>query len=288
MGGSEVTASSEVIDAQIYHNSMGSCPGQGHLQANVRVYAATGLTTSGVVLSGGTSPVTLSAGPVVGDISTWTITGDSCVTLPSDVDYTVTATMSNASTVTLSKTVPHRSVDEAAISLVAADGTETPFSSSSPVYKVPVARPTFKWTPAPGTPTSDSVNGDVPENTKVKFIFELAYTFSSDFLAGHSGASVSPINYCGTGGSGNKLMDKNYFVSDTDCDIAACLASIQEHATVSLNTGDVSTSGIETTDIVCRTNIQTFLVDDLDNIIGQAAGNFRNYCVDADGDEECD
>lgn len=290
LGGSAVTASSEVIDARIYHNSMAPCSGgtPGHLQGTVRVYAAEGLTTTGVVLSGGDSPIILEAsGPVVGNISTWQVTGDHCIALPSDVDYTVTATMTDTSTVTLNKTVPHRSVHEANISLVDAEGTVTQLANGS-TNKVPVARPTFKWSPTPGTPTTEALDGgSVPDGTKIKFIFELAYSFTSDFLSAHS-ATSSPISTCGTGGSGNKLMDKNYFVSDTDCDIAACVAALHSAGTVHLSSGDISTSAITSTDVICRTNIQTFLVDDQDNIIGQAAGNFRNYCLDAGGDGNCD
>jgi hypothetical protein len=66
-------------------------------------------------------------------------------------------------------------------------------------------------------------------------------------------------------------MDRNYFIADIDCDTAAC----------------ATTSGAPESSLACRTNIQTFLVDENDRFLGQAAGNFRSYCYDSNGDGDC-
>ncbi len=298
LSGEDTDPTSQVTDAVIYHDSTGACPAEGHLQANVNVYASGSLTTTAVTVAGGGNNVSLTSMGTSGHNSRWRIASDNCVNLPSDVDYTITATFSDASIATMTKTVPHREVQEANISLVEEDGDITPLINGA-IGKVPVSRPTFKWSPEPGTPTTTALSGaTVPENTKIKFIFELSHVFTTDFLsdvsadAGHT-VNQGPLSQCALGGSGAKLMDKNYFVSDTDCDIAGCLAALQDNPTLNMTAQDsavvsIDTSTITTTDIACRTNIQTYLVDEFDNIIGQAAGNFRSYCVDADSDGNCD
>ena len=186
------------------------------------------------------------------------------MTLPSDVSYTITVDLQGATDITETVTAEHRSVPEANISFVDTDGTETQLQNGQ-VAVTNAKRPIFKWSPAPGTP-SETVITDAPEGSQVKFIFELSYVDTSS-------QQQSPLNNsaCPTGGSGNKLLDRNYFVADTDCDIPTCATA----------------SGISESNIACRTNIQTYLVDENDRFLGQAAGNFRTYCYDSNDDGDC-
>lgn len=261
-----ITDTPSIVDTQIFNDSTGACQnGKGHLRADIQVYAAGGATVNGVTLTHNGVSQALTQNGNNGPFSRWQLPNSDqdaqgnqnfyCVTLPSTVDYTINVDLNGADDLTDSVSKKHVTVPEAKIQMVdITDGSASDVSGQmgSPTVTTD-KRPVFKWSPAPGTPDS-SVIPDAPTGSKIKFTFELSYI---DITA----QQVAPLNQCGLGGSGAKLMDRNYFVADVDCDIAACATA----------------SHISASNIVCRTNIQTFLVDENDRLLGQAGGNFRFY-----------
>lgn len=277
--GQDIASTSAIVDRQIFQDSGFGCNGgKGHLRSEIQVYTTGGTTVNGVTLSkNGGAAVSLTASNQNGAFSRWTLPAGNdaqaatdgnptfyCMDLPSDVDYTINVDLEGASDLSETVAVQHRSVPEANISFVALDGTETQLQNNA-TTPTNAKRPVFKWTPAPGVPES-SVIADAPAGSKIKFTFELSYINTSD-------QQQSPLNNsaCPTGGSTVKFLDRNYFIADSDCDIAACATAV----------------GTSESNIACRTNIQTYLVDENDRILGQAAGNFRQYCYDSNNDGDC-
>ena len=281
--GVDIAPTPSIVDFQLYQSMDSVCNSgpttRGRLNAEVQVYAAGGAVVNGVTISrddNAASQALAQNGGANGAFSRWRLSGADndvqanteffCVDLPSEaITYTITVDLGEDDPITETVTRTHVLVPEANISVIGEDGEEIaiPNENLDPGYLgVPVKRPVFKWSPAPGTP-SESVVANAPEGSKIKFVFELSYQNLSD--------QVAQMGQCGSGGSANKLMDRNYFIANVDCDTAACAALV----------------GLDPDDVLCRTNVQTYLVDENDRFLGQAAGNFRRYCYDADDDGIC-
>lgn len=97
----------------------------------------------------------------------------------------------------------------------------------------------------------------------VKYTYEFAHVDTS-------AVQVSPASQCAQVSSG-ALYSVDSFNPTADCDVAACAASL----------------GVSASNISCRMNIQSYLVDKNDKILGQAAGHFRFFCVDTSDDGNC-
>lgn len=312
---SDLTGSSQfsaptIVDRQIFHDMGFNCGGGsiGHLRATVQVYAAGGATVNGVSITKNGTIKALTMANQNGAFSRWQSSSSEndpdfyCMDLPSDITYTITVDLDGADDLTETVTAQHREVPEAGLSFVNDDGTLTPLANDQSIFPTAAKRPIFKWVPAPGTPEA-SVIADAPAGSQFKFTFELSHVLSNAWLDANvpenqdadpnNDVNEGPLTHasCPMGGSGQKLMDRNYFIADSDCDIDGCLAALQASPTLALATanGEVSinTSTITRDAIHCRTNIQTFLVDTHDRMLGQAAGNFRSYCYDANGDGDC-
>lgn len=105
---------------------------------------------------------------------------------------------------------------------------------------------------------------------------QTTYEFSHVAVAGPlAGGPLNSNTYPGcnsVNSSGSLAMySVDSFVPTVDCDIAACAAS----------------TGEPESNIICRMNIQTFLVDGYDRLLGQAAGHFPVFCVDTNEDGDC-
>lgn len=301
--GSATVSAPSIVDKQIYNDNMVSClGGTGHLVVEIQVYATGGVTVNGVTLTDdGTKSLTRES--TNGPFSRWRrnvqqgdndfSTSFDCVPLPSDPEYTIAVDLEGASDISEMVTAHHRLVPEASISFLDADGNETPLENNQ-VTPTDSRRPIFKWSPAPGTPDS-SVITDSPEGSELKFTFELSHvipqaTLNSWFGSGN--VNEGPLSNCTIGGSDQRLMDQNYFIADSDCDLVACLAILQSSPTITFPNNSnqqvtKNTSEIQESDIVCRTNIGTFLVDENDRQLGSAAGNSRYYCYDSNDDGDC-
>ena len=258
--GSDAPATASFVDVQVFHDSSGACTGNtGHLRAQTQVYAPAGITVSQVSLQ--VSGLSLKNAQLRniganGNFSRWELSNENqdstCVTFGQSYDYTFTAQLSSASTVSGKVTRTHFKVPEASIKF-AVTGDTLSKDMNSPT-KTNAKRPIFEWSPKPGDAKSEIATA--PDGSQIKFTFELAYIDKSD-------QQVAPLQQCGVGGSSQKLMDRNYFISDVNCDVQTCAAAAKRTAA----------------NVVCRTNVQTFLVDENDRILGQGAGNFGFYCV---------
>lgn len=259
-----------IADVQIYHNSGFGCDqnaGFGHFMADVDVYAP-GLAVTGVT-------VTSTDGTALGGDGTdnlapsgnrWTSnTNGVCVGLGTSVTYTVEATLSDASTVSATVDRNHPLVPEASTTV---DGAATSNDANNPDIFT-VKRPVYTWQSPAAMLAAIAV---APAGSQVKYTYEFSHVAVAGALAG---GPLNPDTYPGcnaVNSSGSLAMySVDSFMPTVDCDIAACAAS----------TGEAESN------IVCRMNIQTFLVDEYDRLLGQAAGHFPVFCVDTNGDSDC-
>ena len=244
-------ASPQIKQVQIYADSGFGCsdPVQGHFMAQVQVYIPhnSALNVSNVHISGTNG---ISQDSTMGSNGTFLFNQDGvCVTHGDNVTYTVTVTLSDTSELTTEVTRNHPYIPEAVTTV---DGNPTSNNVNNPdVFNV--NRPLYTWL----TP-EEALAGitNAPENSVVKYTYEFSHIQQSN--------PSGPLNQCGFVSSG-ALYSVNNFLPTVDCDPTACSAAMG--------------GSIPASDIICRMNIQVYLVDQSDNYLGQAAGHFPVFTV---------
>lgn len=274
--GDTAIKSASIAEVELYHNSGFGCnegSGEGHFYARVTVYEASKTVSSVVVTStdstalggDGTETLTLDGGAYTSN------TNGICVTLGTNVNYTITATFDDTSTATKTVSRNHPRIPEAS-SQVLVDGSfvSGADNSSSPTV-VTTTRPLYQWTSPDDMLTSiinDSSNTGISSDLSASSaVVKYTYEFS------HVDTSASPVSPAGACAqvSADTLYSVDSFMPTEDCDVATCAAALSTDAS----------------NIACRMNIQSFYVDENDSILGQAAGHFRFFCVDTDDDGNC-
>ena len=260
---------SAIADMQIYHDSGFGCnegDDEGHFRAEIEVYDPGEIGVESVVITssdtdalGGDGAHTLSQDN--GSTRYVSQTSDSgatgvCVAFGEEVSYTITVTMADDSELTQTVTRNHPRVPEADTTV---DGEETSNNIDDPDV-LTTARPVYTWE-SPDEKLAQIT--DAPEGSVVKYTYEFSHVDGSS-------DQTSPLNNCGMESSG-ALYSVDSFMPTVDCDVAACAAA----------------SGVAAENVICRMNIQTFLVDEYDRYLGQAAGHFPVFCVDTNGDGDC-
>lgn len=268
--------------AEIYHNSGFGCnegSGKGHFMATVKV-SRKNKTINSVTITSNDSDTT-----VLGDDATETLsfrssglfdTYDSnsdniCVNLGTEVSYTVTANFSDATSVSTTVERNHPRIPEAASQVYVDDAFQPGSGDSANPTVVTVSRPLYQWT-SPET-LFEMIAND-PENTAIKDALlagDFAVKYTYEFAHVDTGIEqVSPAQQCAQVSSG-ALYSVDSFNPTEDCDVTACATAL----------------GVDPSRISCRMNIQSYLVDKNDKVLGQAAGHFRFFCVDTDEDGNC-
>lgn len=255
-----------IADVQIYHDmgfgcTAGDPPTLGHFRAEVDVYAP-GVAVESVTVD--STEATALGGDGTEALSPqgnrWMSNTDGvCVNLGQDVTYTITATLSAGDPVTTTVTRNHPLVPEASTTV---NGSPTSNDANNPDVFI-VSRPVYTWESPEDMLASIP---DAPAGSAVKYTYE----FSHVAITGSPSGPLAGCNAVNSGGS-LAMYSVDSFIPTVDCDIAACAVS----------------SGEAESNIVCRLNIQTFLVDEYDRLLGQAAGHFPVYCVDTNGDGDC-
>ncbi|MCB1214602.1 MAG: hypothetical protein KDK66_03905 [Deltaproteobacteria bacterium] len=273
----------QIEQVVIYNDSGFNCDsgsGLGHFIATVDVYLPAGeeRTITSVVITS-TDSTALGGNEPSGDgLGTITLTqqgasthfvsqtdpntppspGD-CVTLDQEVTYTVTVTLSDASTITDTVVRTHPETQESVISM---NGNVLAQANSTPAVTTD-KRPLISWTPPEDILAAYEVTP--PEGSQVKYSYEFShYNLDTDnFITGETA--------CAFVNSGSAFYSTNSFIPTVDCDPEACAAAV----------------GTTADRITCRINIQTYLLDAFDQLQSQAAGSFRQICVDLDGDDNC-
>ena len=256
-----ILKSAHIGDVEIYHDMGFGCTAtnEGHFRANVEVYTPAGVSVSGVTV------VSTDSSALGGDGSEnltqqgnlWVSqTNGVCVTLDTSVTYTVSATLSDSSVLQATVTRNHPMVPEATAMV---NGVAASNNVSAPDV-VTERRPLYTWD-SPEAMLANITNA--PAGSAVKYQYEFSHIDVTD-------SPVAPLPQCGSVLYGPMYAVDN-FLPTVDCDPAACAAA----------------AGRNQADISCRINIQTYLVDDADKVLGQAAGNFTFFCVDTDGDGNC-
>jgi hypothetical protein len=259
-----------IADVQIYHDSGFNCDQQagfGHFVADVEVYApALAVVSVNVASSDSTALDGDGSVDLVNFGNRWTSnTPGVCVTLGDPVTYFIEATLSDTSVISAQVDRNHPLVPEA---LTTVDGVPTSNDINNPdVFDV--KRPLYSWEP-PEVKLASIV--DAPAGSTVKYTYEFSHVTKSGPL---SGGPLNPDTYPGCtvvfGAGSRALYSVDSFLPTVDCDTAACAAS----------TGEAESN------VICRINIQTFLVDPYDRILGQAAGRFAGFCVDDNANGDC-
>ncbi len=273
--GGAVTAHS-IEGVQIYNSSMGQCSAGSDLgtfnatiqtarAGNVTFVDASILSSDTSALISGRANLTCSDGT---NSCTYTQlnTSSDCVHLDQEVTYTITVNFSDNTSATATVTRSHPEVQETNVSF---NGTTLP-NSGTPTAISDIL-PLFTWT-APDEKlatlaTQNPVEG-APTGSKIKYTYEWSYCS----VAANCG---SPLNGsgCETIGSGaGSFYSVDTFIPTKECDPTACATS----------------NALAVSDVACRLNLQTYLVDTYDSPLGQAAGGFRRYCYDSNGDNDCD
>jgi hypothetical protein len=268
--------------ADIYHNSGFNCnegSGKGHFMAKVKVNRNGKTITSVTVASndsdttvlGGDAAETLTAG-ATGLFNAYDSNTDGvCVNLGKEVSYTVTANFSDSTSVTATVDRNHPRIPEASSQVFVGDAFEMGSGNSASPTVVGVSRPLYQWT-SPAAMLNLIANDGA--NTAVKAALlagDYAVKYTYEFAHVDTGAvQVSPAPQCAQVSSG-ALYSVDSFNPTADCDVAACATALS----------------VAPSRISCRMNIQSYLVDKNDKILGQAAGHFRFFCVDTDGDDDC-
>ncbi len=264
----DALAEPAIADMQIYHNSGFGCnegDGKGHFMADVDVYAP-GLTVTGVTITStdgtalGGNGVSLSPAG-----KRWMSNTDGeCVTLGTAVTYTVEATLSDESIVTTTVGRNHPGVPEA---MTTVDGNPTSTQMDNPdVFSV--KRPVYTWE-SPETVLA-SID-DAPAGSQIKYTYEFSHVTVSGLLAGGPLNADTYPSCKAVNSSGSLTMySVDSFIPTVDCDIEACATD----------------TGEDPGNVICRMNVQTFLVDEYDRLLGQAAGHFPVFRVDSSGSSD--
>lgn len=275
--GSTLFDDPKIAEVELYHDSGFGCnagDSELHFRTRVEVYLPTGsaVTVSSVTVQStdtdaldtdpndgvGTGLVNLAADPG-GRI--WeendSEADPDCVEINQNVTYTITANFSNGSSDTETVTRNHANVPEADVTH---DGTALA-SNSNTATVVTDARPLLTWED-PETVLATITNA--PAGSQVKYTYEYSH------MRVGAGAPITPSTGCPSVTSG-ALYAVDNFIPTIDCDVDAC----------------ASEQGTTSDQVTCRINVQTFLVDENDNLLGQAAGEFKFLCVDTNGDGDC-
>ncbi len=279
--GDDSVTDASVAEIELYHNSGFGCnegDGEGHFVARVSVYSA-GKNLDGVTITssdstalGGDGTITLTS-----EGSDWISNTDGvCVALGTEVRYTVTASFTDTTTATTTINRNHPRIPEATSQVLVDEVFVDGSGDSATPTVVATTRPLYQWTsPADmlASVINDAANADISTtlaagDDAVKYTYEFAHVNLSE-------SPVSPINSgtypaCTTVSSG-ALYAVDSFLPTQDCDVSACAEAL----------------GTDPENIACRMNIQSYLVDEYDSLLGQAAGHFRFFCVDTDDDGEC-
>ncbi len=271
-----------IAQSNIYHNSGFGCDegaGKGHFVADIKVYR-NGKTVDSVVLESSDPD-----GTVLGGDGEETLTFQSsglferytsntdgvCVNLGKEVEYTLTVTFNDATTVVGMVSRKHPRIPEASSSVYVADEFVSGSADSGNPTVVPETRPLYQWTSPADMLTAiindganTAISADLASSDiEVKYTYEFSHV---DTLA----SPVGPAPECASVSSG-ALYSVDSFIPTEDCDIEACATALS----------------VDASQIACRMNIQSYLVNRNDKILGQAAGHFRFFCVDTDDDGFC-
>lgn len=275
--------SAAIAASNVYHNSGFGCnegSGEGHFVADIKVYKAGKTITSvviassdpdGTVLGGdGEETLTFQGGGILFD-NYVSNTNAVCVNLGKEVTYTLTVTFSDATTVVGNITRNHPRIPEATSEVYVSSSFQAGSGDSAAPTVVKVSRPLYRW-----TSPADMRTAIVNDASNVAISADLAAsdaTVKYTYEFSHVDTTVSPVSPAGACGfvSSGKLYAVDSFIPTEACDVAACAALLSRNAA----------------DIACRMNIQSYLVDRNDKILGQAAGHFRFFCVDTDNDGNC-
>ena len=253
--------SAHIADVEIYNDSGFGCTatGEGHFRANVEIYTPLGVTVSSVTITSTDSSALGGDGTenLTQQGNLWVSQTDGvCVTLDTPVTYTITANLSDTTTLQTTEARTHVLVPEATAKV---NGMVASTNSSAPDV-VTERRPLYSWDD-PATMLASIPNA--PAGSVIKYQYEFSHIDITD-------SPVAPLAQCDSVLYG-PMYAVDSFLPTVDCNPTACATA----------------AGRNPANISCRINIQTYLVDDADKILGQAAGNFTFFCVDTDGDGNC-
>ncbi len=242
-------AEPHISNVEISHDSGFGCDqsaGFARFLANVHVFDGGKGVNSVTILSSDSSALT--AGSVNLELQMGKYESRSegvCVSLNQEVTYTITANFADNSSVTKTLTRTHPLVPEASAKY---DGVA--MGQANEPTQVNEKRPVISWD-APDEMLARVTNA--PTGSQIKYSYEFSHT---------DAVGSAPLALCDSVPFGDLYAVDN-FMPTVDCDKAKCAAATE----------------MAESELQCRVSIQTYLVDENDSILGQAAGNFRFFKV---------
>jgi hypothetical protein len=256
-----------ITKADIWNSNYDSCP--TYFEARIKLFNATKnissveVETNSTTDLGSTHKIQLIKD---GNDETWVYnihhnTGTQCLNSEVPVRYTVIANYSDGTTATTTVDRTHYEVREAATYFKdlrsSAHTAPTPMAHeniNSPIT-ISSSRPAFSW----DSPT-DILAGmsSVPSDYKIKYTYEFSHVDKTD-------SPISPLSKCEAVGSSHsidRLYSVNGFLLAKECNPTACASKY---------------AGKSASNIVCRINVQTYLLDGSDSVVSQAAGRFSYF-----------
>ncbi len=260
--GSALMNAPKIMNYEVFNDMIGSCTNtQVHFAADdVQVFipktspitGVTGVTVSAAGFNGN-APLALTL-----QNDRWRSDNTApCVAKDTSATYTITATLSDASTVTATVTRQHNKVPEPNAFTI--NGTQLTNVDTSPVTSTDT-RPLFAWTAPADLQATMTGAGAPPAGAQVKYTYEFAH-----YKVG-SGAPINPPTAACPGantGGARKLYSLDHFIPAADCNPTAC--KNEQVALGQATAGDT---------FECRMYINAWLVDQNDALLGQAAGSF--------------
>ena len=235
-----------ISDYVLFSDSGFGCSGKGtHLRANISAYTKSGVKLKSVLISSSEKSDLNGTGSflfnkVYSGFAEVQKNGI-CVTTNKDINYTIVATFDDNTTDTLNISTRHYEVPESNNTY---KGQQVSGDGSNPTDTNGVVRPLFTWNNP--VVVKNNITG-APLLSKVVYTYELWHTTQTD-----PNSIVS--NSCGKDET-HRFYKTSAFIPSVDC----------------------NTSCASNSDIICRVNIQTFLLDKFNKPIGQAAGGFTYF-----------
>jgi hypothetical protein len=241
-----LTSKNFISDYVLFSDSGFGCKGIGtHLRANISTYTQNGVKLKSVLITSSEKGDLNGTGSFYfADIHSNFGAAHKdgiCVTINKDINYTIVATFDDNTTDSIKISTRHYGVPESANTY---KGQKVSNDPNNPTDTKGVIRPLFTWD-NPVVVKSKIVGA--PLLSKVVYTYELWHTTQTN-----PNSIVS--NSCGKDET-HRFYRTSAFIPSVDC----------------------NTSCASNSDIICRVNIQTFLLDKFNKPIGQAAGGFTYF-----------
>lgn len=241
-----LSTSSYILDYTIYSDSGFGCNNKKmHFKSSILTYTDTGVILNDINIT------TTNSKDLINGYVTLTINGDKgeqnvdsiCVTTNVDINYTIKATFNDNSSDSIVVSRQHYIVPESENTY---SGSSVSKNGAYPTNTSGVVRPLFTWT---DPITMKSQISNAPVDSSIYYTYELWHVSESNPSSIVSSSCQKDETHT--------FYNTNSFIPSVDC--------------------DTTCAGSSVTNVECRVNLQTYLLDKFNAPIGQATGGFTYF-----------